>query len=75
MNNNDKIEQAQLDIKTANDAADTRESLRLTLCACELLAAVVSDQQDEIEALRARMDDDPSLYDQRRKNRWASMWR
>jgi hypothetical protein len=58
MDNDSKIEQAQRDIRAANDTvqlargdSDTREALHLALSACELMAAVISDQQERIEQL------------------------
>jgi hypothetical protein len=54
---NDNIEQAQCDIRAAFDELQgvrdsaAEKALQLTLRACELLAAVVSDQQERIEHL------------------------
>jgi hypothetical protein len=69
---NDKIEQAQCDIRAAFDELQgvrdsaAEKAIQLTLRACELLAAVVSEQQEQIETLQARLDEDPSTYDQRK---------
>jgi hypothetical protein len=76
MDNDSKIEQAQRDIRAANDTvqlargdSDTREALHLALSACELMAAVISDQQEQIEELRAKVFEDPSTYDLRKGRR------
>jgi hypothetical protein len=73
MDNDSKIEQAQLDLRAANEAVrralGDADAIYLALRACELLAAVVSDQQEEIEALQARLDEDPSTYDLRKGRR------
>jgi hypothetical protein len=73
MDNDSKIALAQLDLRAANEgvrrALGDTDAIYLALRACELLAAVVSDQQEEIETLQARLDEDPSTYDLRKGRR------
>jgi hypothetical protein len=70
MDNDSKIEQAQLDLRAANEAVrralGDADAIYLALRACELLAAVVSDQQERIEALEAKVFDEPGTYDLRK---------
>jgi hypothetical protein len=50
----------------ADQQRDPSKSLGAVILACGKLLEIIEDQQEQIEELRGRLDEDPSAYDLRK---------